>query len=378
MTQPTPLKQSAMNLARVQSLADDLSRVEPTFDAAGFVATVMTRLPQLELKARIACVADALATHLPADVGAATSILVAALPPHDDATFRGSDFGLYTYAPYSDFIARYGCTRENLDSSLEALKQMTKHFTAEDALRYFLNTFPEETMEAVAKWSRDPDYHVRRLASEGTRPKLPWSPRIALPAEAAIPVLDELFSDHSRFVTQSVANHLNDISATDPELVLATLRRWRKSGNQRPKEMEFIVKQSLRSLIKKGHPNAFEFLGLSLAPPVEVTELRLDAASVAIGNGLGVNYSLRSTGTAPERVVIDYVLTYPRPRSGQGEAVFKGTTVELAPGETRRLSRTQPLRSTSSRKLAPGVGRLHIQLNGRRIAEASFELLPSQ
>ncbi|MGQ4619713.1 hypothetical protein [Nocardia sp. R7R-8] len=338
----------------------------------------MAQLPQLELKARIACVADVLASHLPADVGASTSLLVAALPPHDDATFTGSDFGLYTYAPYSDFVARYGCTHENLDSSLEALKQMTKYFTAEDALRYFLNAFPGETMKAVAGWSRDPDYHVRRLASEGTRPKLPWSPRITVPVDAAIPILDELFCDDSRFVTQSVANHLNDISATDPELVLTTLGRWRESGKQRPKEMEFILKQSLRTLVKKGYPGAFQFLGLSIAPAIEVAELRLDATAVAIGGGLGVDCTLRATGTTAERVVIDYVLTYPRPRSGQGEAVFKGTTVELAPGESRTVSRTQPLRSTSSRKLAPGAGRLQIQVNGRRIAEAAFELLPDR
>ncbi|WP_280295287.1 hypothetical protein [Nocardia abscessus] len=141
--QGIPLKESAMNRSRVESLAADLSRVEPSFDTGGFVADVMAQLPELELKARIACVADALASHLPADIGAATTIILAALPPHDDATFTGSDFGLYTYAPYSDFIARYGCTRRDLESSLNALKELTKHFTAEDALRYFINAFPD-------------------------------------------------------------------------------------------------------------------------------------------------------------------------------------------------------------------------------------------
>ena len=377
MSQSIPLKESAMNRARVESLAGDLSRAAPSFDARGFVTTVMAQLPELELKARIACVADALASHLPADIGAATTIILAALPPHDDATFTGSDFGIYTYAPYSDFIARYGCSRENLVSSLDALKEITKHFTSEDALRYFLNAFPDETMKAVAEWSRDSDYHVRRLASEGTRPKLPWSPRITLPTHAAIPVLDSLFSDRSRFVTQSVANHLNDIAGTDPDLVLSSLHRWRNSSRQQPKEMEFIVRQSLRTLVKKGHPGAFEFLGLSTAPAVEVAELRLETSTVAIGAGLGFDCTLRVTGTSAERVVIDYVLTYPRARSGHGEAVFKGTTLDLSPGESRTVSRTQPLRSTASRKLAPGPSRLHIQINGRRIAEAAFELLPA-
>ncbi|WP_067892002.1 hypothetical protein [Nocardia vaccinii] len=377
MSQPVPLKESAMNRERVGSLARDLSRVASSFDADGFVTTVMEQLPGLELKARIACVADNLAVYLPSDIGAATMIILAALPPHDDATFTGSDFGIYTYAPYSDFIARYGCTQATLTSSLNALKELTKHFTAEDALRYFLNTFPDDTMRAVTEWSTDPDYHVRRLASEGTRPKLPWSPRITLPVHEAIPVLDNLFSDTSRFVTQSVANHLNDLTSTDPDLVLSTLDRWRNSDRQRPKEMEFIIRQSLRTLVKKGHPAVFEFLGLSTAPAVEVTELRLGAPVVAIGGRLGVDYTVRVIGTEAERVVIDYVLTYPRARAGQGEAVFKGTTLDLAAGESRTVSRTQPLRSTASRKLMPGPSRLHIQINGRRIAEAAFELLPA-
>ncbi|MEU2032554.1 hypothetical protein [Nocardia amamiensis] len=377
MSQGIPLKESAMNRARVESLAADLSRVEPGFDAKGFVAAVMAQLPNLELKARIACVADALAAHLPADISAATTIILAALPPHDDATFTGSDFGLYTYAPYSDFIARYGCNSDNLESSLNALQELTKHFTAEDALRYFLNAFPDAAMDAVSEWSRDPDYHVRRLASEGTRPILPWSPRITLPIAAAIPVLDNLFADPSRFVTQSVANHVNDITRTDPHLALATLDRWRTSQRQRPAEMNFIIKQSLRTLVKKGHPGAFEFLGLSSAPAVEVSCLRVDSPRVRIGENLVFGCTIRSTGTSSERVIIDCVVQYPRARSGHGEAVFKWLAAELSPGESRLLTRSQPLRSTASRKLAPGPSRLQIQINGTRVAETVFDLLPA-
>ncbi|MEV0027888.1 hypothetical protein [Nocardia sp. NPDC050793] len=377
MSQGIPLKDSAMNQARVESLAADLSRVEPGFNAIGFVTAVMAQLPGLELKARIACVADALAVHLPAEVEAATAVILAALPPHDDATFTGSDFGLYTYAPYSDFIARYGCTSEHLESSLNALKETTKHFTAEDALRYFLNAFPDAAMDAVMQWSRDPDYHVRRLASEGTRPILPWSPRIMLPVEAAIPVLDNLYTDTSRFVTQSVANHLNDITRTAPGLALATLDRWQISNEQRPGEMNFIIKQSLRTLVKTGHPEAFEFLGLSTTPAVEVTGLRVNSHAVPIGKALIFDCTIHATGANSERVIIDCVVQYPRASSGHGEAVFKWTTADLSPGESRPLTRSQPLRSTASRKLAPGPSLLQIQINGTRVAETAFELLPA-
>ncbi|WP_036566659.1 DNA alkylation repair protein [Nocardia sp. BMG51109] len=368
-----PLKETAISPARVQVIAADLAAVYPGFDAGGFVSAVVAKLPQLELKARVAWVADKLAEYLPGDIERAIEVVVSALPAHDDANFRGPDFGLYTYAPYSDFVARYGCARPHLRTSLDALAEMTKHFTAEDALRYFLNAFPDETLASVTAWSVDSDYHVRRLASEGTRPLLPWSPRIALHVTSAIPVLDNLFSDEHRFVTQSVANHLNDISRIDPELVLATLERWRDLGTQSPREMDFIVRQALRTLIKQGHYGAFEFLGLSTSPAVEVVSLALEANDIALGGDLAFTVSVRARRA--ERVMIDFVVQYARASTGScGEAVFKLKTLDLPAGEQVVLSKRQTLRPTASRRLGPGPGHLHIQINGTRVADVGFQI----
>ncbi|MGH3797380.1 MAG: hypothetical protein ACRDSP_21120 [Pseudonocardiaceae bacterium] len=358
-------------------IASDLKNVYPPFDAEGFVTEVLREFPKLELKARVACAADNLAIFLPADVEHATEIILAALPPHDDDTFTGSDFGIYTYAPYSDFIARHGCTHNNLDSSLQALNELTKHFTAEDALRYFINTFPQETMEAVMKWSQDSDYHVRRLASEGTRPLLPWSPRVTLPISSTIPVLDNLYSDTFRFVTRSVANHINDITRTDPSLALATLERWLTSHTQQPREMEFLIRNSLRTLIKRGDPRAFEFMGLCAQPVVEVFDLTVAPLHMPIGEALTFDFKIRAG--RPERIILDYIVQYPRrTKNGYGEAVFKLKILDLSQGETRTISKTKVLRTTANHALAPGPAQLHIQINGTRVANAGFELLPAE
>ncbi|MCM6774466.1 hypothetical protein NDR87_13990 [Nocardia sp. CDC159] len=373
MAEGVPLKESALNRQRVGVIAAELAAVWSGFDADGFVGSVMGQLPHLELKARVACVADNLAAFLPARYSDAVDIIVSALPRHDDRTFHGPDFGIYTYAPYSDFVARHGCTRAALQTSLRALPEMTKHFSAEDALRYFLNAFPDETMAAVLQWSRDADYHVRRLASEGTRPLLPWSPRIEIPFATMIPVLDNLFADRHRFVTTSVANHLNDISRIDPGLVLSTLTRWRAAGAQSAAEMAFIAKQSLRTLIKQGYPAAFTYFGLSSEPAARVLDLTLDSTVIAVGDPLTFSFVIASP--RDESVLIDYVIRHPR-RSppGYGESVYKLKSVDLRAGQKVAVTKTRPMRSTATRRLTPGGYELFVQVNGNRLAHIGFHV----
>lgn len=375
MSQGIPLKEAALNAVRVTQIAADLKTVYPQFDAEGFTGAVMRVLPDLELKRRISCVADHLAQSLPGDFERATAIILAALPAHDDADFSGSDFGIYTYAPYSDFVARYGCTAPHVETSLTSLREMTKHFSAEDALRYFVNAFPDETMKFVHQWSLDEDYHVRRLASEGIRPILPWSPRITLDPAAAIPVLDNLRGDSSRFVVTSVANHLNDLSRSDPDLVIATLDRWRTGKDQGDKSFAFLIRQALRTLIKGGDGRAFEFLGFATEPAAVVSDLTLTSTRIPVGGVLDIGFTVRSTHA--ETVVIDYIVQYPRPSGGHGEAVFKFKTVTLGPGQPQHFTRAQHMRPTASRALAPGTGSVFIQVNGKRLADTSFELLPA-
>ena len=157
-------------------------------------------------------------------------------------------FGDFIYASYSEFVAKNGCVEERLQMSLDALYEITQRFSAEDAIRYFINARPQETLKQLLLWTSASHYHVRRLCSEGTRPKLPWSQKVNIPLTAPLEILSNLFYDTTRFVTRSVANHLNDISKSDAGLVIATLTKWRQSGNQRPQEMDYIVRHALRTL----------------------------------------------------------------------------------------------------------------------------------
>jgi len=251
---------------------------------------------------------------------------------------------------------------------------MTKHFSAEDATRYFINAFPKETMAELLKWSKDTDYHVRRLASEGTRSILPWSPKISTSPEVAIPILDNLFSDNNRFVTRSVANHMNDISRKDPALALTTLGRWQASGNQSPKEMQFIIRQALRTLIKSGDKATFEFLNFSTEPAVAVSGLHIKLDPIRIGGWLEFEFAVAAQEN--EQLIVDYVLHFPNKfGTGHNKKVFKLKVVTMSKGQTLVITKRQPMRQMSTRKLYPGKYRLEIQINGTRMAEAEFELV---
>jgi 3-methyladenine DNA glycosylase AlkC len=243
------LKDHLFNQLKITKIAHEIHRVYPAFDENQFIQRTVGKFPELELKERISWISDTLKVFLPENYREATTILLESLPPPNDNTKTDNDFGDFIYAPHADFVAKYGCKEEYLSFSLKALKEITTRFSAEDAIRYFINAFPEETLRELQTWSLDPHYHVRRLASEGTRPKLPWAQKINIAVEKALPILDNLFSDTTRFVTRSVANHLNDISKIDPELTLSTLNKWQQSQKQNPKEMEYIIKHSLSSTL---------------------------------------------------------------------------------------------------------------------------------
>ena len=172
------LKDELFNPAKVKGLATELAAAVPGFTAEQFVAEVCEPFPQLELKERIAHIADVLERHLDSDFATACQHIVAALPPPLDPTNTDNDFGDFIYAPYGEFVARHGTTSAHYQVALETLRELTMRFSMEYAIRAFINSMPEKTFDVLTQWAHDPNYHVRRLVSEGTRPLLPWSARL--------------------------------------------------------------------------------------------------------------------------------------------------------------------------------------------------------
>ncbi|MFI0797087.1 DNA alkylation repair protein [Micromonospora rubida] len=372
-TGKVPLKEQALNADRITRIAREIHAVLPRFDADGFIREVMADLPHLELKARIARTSQAMHDHLSVAGDEALEVLLRSLPPTPQAAGVTNDFGLHIYSPHSDYVARYWRTAQDLDRALGALQTFTRYFSAENAVRYFLNDFPEQTLNAVNSWAQDPDYRVRRLASESTRPKLPWSPRLTLPIDTGLPILEQLYADPSRYVTRSVANHLRDIAATDPDLVLATLTRWQTARHADDKQLAFIAREALKSRLKEGWPAAYQFLGYTHDAPVEVSAVRIQCTSLHAGESLVFNADLSASETLPLHVT--YVISSRTQRGARREKVYFLCRTTAEPGRDLALAKSHHLRSTAGTTITPGRYALAIQVNGRRYPEAGFQVV---
>ena len=373
MPQKVLLKDLLFNPQKVARIAREIEHAHPSFKTDWFVRDVTARFPELELKARIGWITNCLGTYLPSDYRRAVSILLSSLPAEADPELSDNDFGDFIYAPYADYVAKHGCNERNLDFSLQSLKEITTRASAEDAIRPFLNAFPEQTLNALTEWSKDIHYHVRRLCSEGTRPKLPWSQKITIPITTPIPILDNLFYDKTRFVIRSVANHMNDISKIDPDLTIKTLKRWRASGKQNPKDMEYIVRHALRTLVKHGNPEAMRLLGYSHEPAVHVKNFTVPE-SVAMNSAL--DFSFMVCAEEDTDIIADYIIRFQN-KAGKlnSQKVFKLKTLSLQKGQSVILSKRHMFREgMTTRTLFHGRHELEIQINGKRYGKKSFQL----
>jgi 3-methyladenine DNA glycosylase AlkC len=370
MTAKVPLKETALNAERIARIGREVHAVCSDFDADGFVTSVMADLPRLELSARIARTSQGLHDHLPVTGPDALDILLCSLPPTPAAAGVTNDFGLHLYSPHSDYVSRYLRTAEHLDRALAALARMTGYFSAELPVRHFLADFPDETMKTVHAWAHDEDYRVRRLASEATRPLLPWAPRIDLPPDAGLPVLEQLYADTHPFVRTSIANHLGDIATTQPDLVLLTLERWKHSGRLSDKDFAFIARAALRNRLKEGWPPSYGILGYAHDAPVELTPLVLERTELRDGDTLTFSASLTASATVPVHVMIVMTTTGPSGRPREKVSFLRRATAKA--GQPLELAKAHPLRSTARWPVSPGSYWLALQVNGRRFPAVAF------
>jgi len=366
------LKDALFNLAKVQKIAGEIKTVYKPFAKKEFEEDVLKAFPSLELKERIYHIRDTLHIYLPQEYTVAVNILLEALPSELDSTCQDNDFGDFIYATYSDFVAYFGCKEEYLDFSLDALREITKRFSVEFAIRDFINSYPSQTFDMLRRCSLSKNYHERRLATEGTRPKLPWAKKITTDYTRPLSLLENLYMDESRNVTRSVANHLNDISKIDASLVIETLKRWRESQKQSKKEMNFIMTHALRTLLKRGESEALELLGFSLTPDIIIRKFRTNS-TVKLDEYLLFSFDIEARKS--ELLMIDYII-YFQTKSGRcNPKVHKIKKINIKKDELMSIKKRHPFRANmSTRKLYKGEHKLELQINGKIYYSTSFKL----
>ncbi len=367
-----------INADAVDAISHHLHRVWPGFDQRAFSQQALAGLHALELKARVMQVAQALVAALPADVDRAAGLLEASLGPagtgDDLASLRTSAAGLAGWPvwPLTEAITLLAAPAQPA-RGLQALHAMTQRLTAEYAIRPFLIRHPETSFATLARWVQDPSAHVRRLVSEGSRPRLPWGLRLqALVVDPAptLPLLLRLQDDASGYVRRSVANHLNDIAKDHPARVAQWLAVHLPGASA---ERAALLRHASRTLIKQGDAAVLAAWGLG-TPFCGQCRLLLSASRLVVGERVILQIDLHSQASQPQKLVIDYAVHHVNARGGSSAKVFKGRVIELAPGERRQLEKHHSLQPVSTRRYHAGRHRIELRINGQVRAEADFEL----
>lgn len=370
---PEPFK-LLINADRVRECGAHLLRVWRGFDRGAFEKLALDGLDGLELKARAMPVADALESTLPQDFDLAAGLIEAALGPPgngDDLGFRSSDAGLAGWIcwPLGEFIARRGL--DHPERGLVALHALTQRFSAEFAIRPFLLRHPQISFRTLSRWLDDHSAHVRRLVSEGSRPRLPWGlqlkPLIADPSPT-LPLLRVLQDDPSAYVRRSVANHLNDIAKDHPGLIADWLQQYLADANP---DRRALLRHASRTLIKQGDQRVLTLWGLGTQFQGKAT-LTLQQSRLRIGESLDLQIGLHSSARELQRLAIDYIVHHVRANGSSSPKTFKGRVLDLPARDIRTLEKRHSFKPITTRAYYPGLHRVELQVNGAIVASASF------
>lgn len=355
----------------VRSIARDLRRVYTRFDTADFSRECLAALDELSLTERAAHIAEVMRRHLPKNAQKAIELLIDSLGP---PLVSSEAFGMepFRYLPHVLFVARYGL--DHFETSMRAQYELTQRFSAESSIRSFLIRYPEETYERLVEWSSDPSVHVRRLVSEGSRPRLPWAQRLRQFQKDPRPVIDlleRLKDDPERYVQRSVANNVNDIAKDHPDLAVEVCRRWLE---QPTAERRWIVNHALRSLIKRGHRGAMKLLGYSARVRVEIAAVRVPKR-VRLGQTLRISFDVVNTSRAGQEILVDYAIDFVKANGGRSAKVFKLRRMFLPAGERTTLQTRTSFAAMTTRKHYRGTHSARVLVNARSFPLGEFEVV---
>jgi len=357
----------------VMRLAADIQRVHAAFPSRRFVKDATKGLDELELLDRGKHITRALERHLPSNYPDAIDILLRSLgPEHATDELLGVGMAPFYYLPHTQFVATRGL--DHFELSMRAQYELTKRFSAESSIRPFIAAEPERTLATLRQWTRDPNAHVRRLVSEGTRLRLPWAVRVqwldANP-ERVLELLELLKDDPAALVRRSVANNLNDLGKVHPALLARTCRAWLDEASA---ERRALVEHALRSAVKRGDASALRLLGYGKKAAVKIERVRIVPARVAIGGSVAVRFVVASTSRSKQELLIDLGVHFVKVGGKFARKVFKLKRVVLPAGETVALTKSISLAVHTTRKPQPGRHVVDVIVNGETTRVGQFTL----
>ena len=356
------LWKNKLNLETVSEFAKTVKSVYPQFQADAFIkSTVDETWGDLELMARGRKITIGLKEYLPQDYEEALSIM--------DKVIADCDPFFKMCCP--DYVEMYGQDESYWDVSMRALELYTQYASSEFAVRPFIISHEKRMMEQMYSWSKHENEHVRRLSSEGCRPALPWGQALnsfKKDPSPILPVLTQLKTDPSAYVRKSVANNLNDISKTHPELVAKLAKEWYGKNEY----TDWIVKHGCRTLLKKGNRDALAIFGFHDVSSIDTDGFKIDKKSVAIGDEFTFSFDINTKEAT--KVRLEYGIDYMKSNGKQNRKIFQISELPLKAGQKKTYSKKHSFEELSTRKHYPGKHAITLIVNGAERGTLSFDL----
>lgn len=358
------------NLAFFNSLTRNIIQVKPDFNKASFFKGIYDgEWEERELKQRMRHISTLLKAHWHKDFDKNVDVILL-LIQHLEENGISEQSIEYMFLP--DFIAHYGLSY--YDTSINAFERITQFTSCEFAVRPFIKKYPKAMMAQMNSWTDHPHKMVRRLATEGCRPRLPWAmaiPSLKKDPSPIIPTLERLKNDPAETVRRSVANNLNDISKDHPNMVIHLAKKWKGQT----KETDWVIKHGCRTLLKQGNLEVMRLFGFGDVEKIEINKLHISTPTVNIGSHLAFTFDLKNTDSSPLKVRLEYGIYYQKANGSLARKVFKISEKYYPENSVTAIGRQQSFKIITTRKLYPGKHQLSIILNGVEGQKFDFELV---
>lgn len=359
-----------INAKVVRNLSKLIKNAYPEFAHKRFERDSIAALDKLEFKQRAAHIGETLWRELPESPSRSFDILREAI--QSVPTLEEDDsHDAWMFMPLNAVLSTHGL--EAIEASIKLLPEVTQRFTAEFGIRVFLIHQPQKLLPTLKRWAKHQSPHVRRLVSEGTRPRLPWGEQISAFIQnphPILPLLELLKDDPSEYVRRSVANNLNDISKDHPDLMLDVVENWLQTP---PPSRKRLVRHACRSLIKQGHPRCLKLLGYG-KPKIDVASYKATPSKIVLGEKLHLALEIESTAGKAQELIIDYKFHLVKANGKTAPKVFKGNTLTLPAKERRTIRKSFHLKPISTRKYYTGNNTIELLINGQTLATTTFHL----
>ncbi|PCH71040.1 MAG: DNA alkylation repair protein [Bacteroidales bacterium] len=358
----------------VENMASNMQNSWSEFKHSSFTNSIIPFLEPLSLTERSQLICTELFNHLPKSYPESLKIILNSfnleIKTGDIKGFEG-----FYYMPIAAYVSQFGLEKKDFHLSINALIEITKRFTSENAIRPFIRKYPKETFQYLHQWTKDKNVHIRRLVSEGTRPKLPWASPLKEFQQDPSPVLElleKLKEDDELYVRRSVANNLNDIAKDHPDLVVETLTHWNKTNN---KGTQWIIGHASRTLLKQGHPKALELLGFPPNVKVNVNNLEVNQSTCQLGGEIEFSFEILSSSADKQNLMIDFIVHYMKANGKTAPKVFKLSKKSIPANDCVRFNKKISFKPISTRKYHLGQHEIEIQINGQKYGKVEFEVI---